>query len=539
MAAPGQLPQQYCLRWNNHQHNLLSVFEDLLNSEAFVDVTLACDGLQLKAHKMVLSACSPYFQSMLYNTPDRHPIVFLRDVRYAEMKALLEFMYRGEVSVDQENLSSLLKVAEGLKIKGLAEVNDNGPSPPTSSHSKFPLLSPLDTHGGGSPAKRMPSPPNPAPPVATQSSQPSSNNSGALGPKRKRARPRRFSGSEAVPMAGGFSHLTGPRLDQPLEVQTEDMSEGVKADKGLREGNNGDASPEDAKALDLMSEADSNDGRSSGMLTPKKELWPAVDNSSNHHTPGVSQVSCEPDVKHLLAVPSDPQCSPSGSNSTNRNQAAYQRDLNLKLSPTTHSKDGRKHSNLAIFLVDQTSQKTSNRSPHQNSTELLKIDTQNPLIQTELNPLVMDEDELSIGVSDQGEDTFGTNEYIIFPDGSCQCKICGENLASRTHWYRHKYKVHNVSLFRCDKCEVYFKSKKGYEGHVTNRHTPKLVGSDGKPKSKKEVQGLNKVLKEIQSKKEAELVQKIIAQVKAECEASGSDLERRGYMKHTHTSWSQ
>ena len=40
-------PQQYCLRWNNHQHNLLSVFEDLLHNEAFVDVTLACDGQQV------------------------------------------------------------------------------------------------------------------------------------------------------------------------------------------------------------------------------------------------------------------------------------------------------------------------------------------------------------------------------------------------------------------------------------------------------------------------------------------------------------
>ena len=121
MAVTTPQPQQYCLRWNNHQHNLLSVFEDLLNHEAFVDVTIACDGLNLKAHKMVLSACSPYFQSMFYNTPDKHPVVFLKDVRYDEMKALLEFMYRGEVSVDQENLSSLLKVAEGLKIKGLAE----------------------------------------------------------------------------------------------------------------------------------------------------------------------------------------------------------------------------------------------------------------------------------------------------------------------------------------------------------------------------------------------------------------------------------
>lgn len=190
-------PQQYCLRWNNHQHNLLSVFEDLLNHEAFVDVTLACEGLNLKAHKMVLSACSPYFHSMFYNTPDKHPVVFLKDVRYEEMKALLEFMYRGEVSVDQENLSSLLKVAEGLKIKGLADVNE--------SH-------------GGIPGPRLSLPlPNPAPHLpmyhgslmspehSLKRLQASSSPHGFLGPKRKRGRPRRLSGAESIPLAVNLS----------------------------------------------------------------------------------------------------------------------------------------------------------------------------------------------------------------------------------------------------------------------------------------------------------------------------------------------
>lgn len=54
--------QRFCLRWNNHQSNLLAVFDQLLTSEAFVDVTLAVEGQMLRAHKMVLSACSPYFQ---------------------------------------------------------------------------------------------------------------------------------------------------------------------------------------------------------------------------------------------------------------------------------------------------------------------------------------------------------------------------------------------------------------------------------------------------------------------------------------------
>lgn len=54
--------QQYCLRWNNHQPNFISVFSSLLNSESLVDVTLAAEGRHLQAHKVVLSACSSYFQ---------------------------------------------------------------------------------------------------------------------------------------------------------------------------------------------------------------------------------------------------------------------------------------------------------------------------------------------------------------------------------------------------------------------------------------------------------------------------------------------
>lgn len=56
-------PQLYCLRWNNHRSNLLTVFDQLLQNEAFTDVTLACEGgTSVKCHKMVLAACSSYFQ---------------------------------------------------------------------------------------------------------------------------------------------------------------------------------------------------------------------------------------------------------------------------------------------------------------------------------------------------------------------------------------------------------------------------------------------------------------------------------------------
>ncbi|KAH1008558.1 protein tramtrack, beta isoform isoform X2 [Dendroctonus ponderosae] len=114
--------QQYCLRWNNHQPNFISVFSSLLNSESLVDVTLAAEGKHLQAHKVVLSACSSYFQSLFTINPCQHPIVILKDVKFLDLKVMVDFMYYGEVNVSQEQLPYILKTAEMLKIKGLAEI---------------------------------------------------------------------------------------------------------------------------------------------------------------------------------------------------------------------------------------------------------------------------------------------------------------------------------------------------------------------------------------------------------------------------------
>lgn len=116
------VPESFCLRWNNYQSNLTTGFEQLLQSEQFVDVTLFSEGFTIKAHKMVLSACSPYFQTMLNGNPCQHPIIFLKDVKFSILKAIVEFMYRGEINVCQDQITPLLRIAEQLKIRGLADV---------------------------------------------------------------------------------------------------------------------------------------------------------------------------------------------------------------------------------------------------------------------------------------------------------------------------------------------------------------------------------------------------------------------------------
>ena len=93
--------QQFCLRWNDFQTNMVASFKHLRDEKSFCDVTLACDGQSCKAHKMILSACSPYFKALLEENPAKHPIIILKDVPFQHLTAILEFMYAGEVNVAQ------------------------------------------------------------------------------------------------------------------------------------------------------------------------------------------------------------------------------------------------------------------------------------------------------------------------------------------------------------------------------------------------------------------------------------------------------
>lgn len=56
--------QQFSLRWNNYLKHITSAFDTLRSDEDLVDVTLSCEGKRIRAHKMLLSACSTYFRDL-------------------------------------------------------------------------------------------------------------------------------------------------------------------------------------------------------------------------------------------------------------------------------------------------------------------------------------------------------------------------------------------------------------------------------------------------------------------------------------------
>ena len=113
--------EKFCLKWNDFEKNISHAFRGLRDDKDFFDVTLACDDEQIQAHKVILSACSPFFRNILRRNPHQHPLLYLKGVKHADLQSVLNFMYHGEVNVAQGELNSFLAVAEDLQVKGLTQ----------------------------------------------------------------------------------------------------------------------------------------------------------------------------------------------------------------------------------------------------------------------------------------------------------------------------------------------------------------------------------------------------------------------------------
>jgi len=120
------MSEKLCLQWNDFQENIKSAFGNLREDNDFADVTLACeDGQQVEAHKVILAASSPFFQKLLVRNKHPHPLIYMKGVKSDDVLAIVDFLYRGEANVFQENLDSFLAIAEELQLKGLMGKTDD------------------------------------------------------------------------------------------------------------------------------------------------------------------------------------------------------------------------------------------------------------------------------------------------------------------------------------------------------------------------------------------------------------------------------
>merc|ERR1719186_261762 len=114
----------YSLNWPHHETERTVSVRDMLAKESFVDVTLACDDDQLEAHKVLLSAASPFFHKILQRNPYSHPLLYLRGSLKKDVSALLNFIYSGETLVPVEDLETFMSLGRDLEVKGLVDEMD-------------------------------------------------------------------------------------------------------------------------------------------------------------------------------------------------------------------------------------------------------------------------------------------------------------------------------------------------------------------------------------------------------------------------------
>ena len=113
--------EKFCLKWNEFEKNISLSVREFKDEKDFYDVTIAVEDKQVEAHKIVISACSPFFKNVLKMHHHTSPLLYLKGVRYKDMVGLLDFMYYGEVNVAQADINTFLAAAEELQIKGLTQ----------------------------------------------------------------------------------------------------------------------------------------------------------------------------------------------------------------------------------------------------------------------------------------------------------------------------------------------------------------------------------------------------------------------------------
>ena len=105
--------------------NLLKIFVGAFHqfkiAEELLDVTLVCEDDTIKAHKLVLSACSPFFRRILKKVDHPHPLIYLNGVHHRDILSIIDYIYKGETNVASGDLQRFFKTATDLEILGLLE----------------------------------------------------------------------------------------------------------------------------------------------------------------------------------------------------------------------------------------------------------------------------------------------------------------------------------------------------------------------------------------------------------------------------------
>ena len=123
------MSEKFSLKWNDFQTTVSNSFKIFRQEEDLFDVTLVSDDeVQMSAHKLILSACSSFFKSILKKNPHSSPLLYLSGVDSTNLGYILDYIYQGKVKLFQDHLNPFMDVAQKLKIEGLLSKPEEGPT---------------------------------------------------------------------------------------------------------------------------------------------------------------------------------------------------------------------------------------------------------------------------------------------------------------------------------------------------------------------------------------------------------------------------
>ena len=111
---------KFCLRWNEFNSNFGEFFSRVRKDQHLADVTLVTDdGQHLQAHKIILSAGSHFFDSVFTKSNHSNMLVYLKGISSGHLEQVIDFIYKGEVSIAQEEMKVFIETGKELQIEGL------------------------------------------------------------------------------------------------------------------------------------------------------------------------------------------------------------------------------------------------------------------------------------------------------------------------------------------------------------------------------------------------------------------------------------
>ncbi|XP_054289518.1 longitudinals lacking protein, isoforms H/M/V-like [Macrosteles quadrilineatus] len=109
------------IQWKEHDASVTSFLKISLDSDTLTDLTLSADGKIIRAHRAVLSSCSPFFKTILSENPCQDPFVILSDIKFPVLKMIVDFMYHGKLILHNKQIPDVLEVAETLHVTSLID----------------------------------------------------------------------------------------------------------------------------------------------------------------------------------------------------------------------------------------------------------------------------------------------------------------------------------------------------------------------------------------------------------------------------------